>query len=283
MPMSRSMRLAAPILMAVAAASAAQAQTMTGDRYGGAPSGDAAAAAPSPLRGRMLDWPGKGAGPTTESAATRPYPVPQPYVQSRYAVPAPAQRDSYAPAPSSRWTPSSGRGDASGSYVASRYGAPVRPAASSPSERPYQAAHADDGWRPVFAAPATSGERQAPPILAGAPGPTLPTSIYSPSAAGASTASLSPAARAAALPPPMRGSAAQRYGYDPAQDHTVRFYSVHRAFGLQPDPPPIPPQFFTATADLASPPGPLTTERTTTTSSGSTTHAVRATPDAGTD
>ena len=82
----------------------------------------------------------------------------------------------------------------------------------------------------------------------------------------------------------MRGSAAQRYGYDATQDHTVRFYSVHRAFGLQPDPAPIPPQFFTATADLAAPPDQLATERTTTTSaSGSTTHAVRAAPDTGTD
>lgn len=36
----------------------------------------------------------------------------------------------------------------------------------------------------------------------------------------------------------------------------VRFYSLHRAYGLTPDPAPIPPQFFASTPDLADPPGP---------------------------
>ena len=44
----------------------------------------------------------------------------------------------------------------------------------------------------------------------------------------------------------------------------MRFYSVHRQYGLQPDPPPIPPQFFAATADLSEPPGPLPTQHLTT-------------------
>ena len=78
-------------------------------------------------------------------------------------------------------------------------------------------------------------------------------------------------------------SVGRRYGYDPTEDHSVRFYSVHRAFGIQPDPAPIPPQFFTATADLAAAPGPLPEERSTTTTASGTTHNVRAAPDTSTN
>jgi hypothetical protein len=89
---------------------------------------------------------------------------------------------------------------------------------------------------------------------------------------------MTPAQRAAAAPPPLRtASAAQRYGYDPSQGHQVRFYSVHRPFGLQPDAAPIPPQFFTASADLSQPAGPLPTDRTTTTASGA--HVSHVAPD----
>ena len=34
---------------------------------------------------------------------------------------------------------------------------------------------------------------------------------------------------------------------------TARLYSVHREYGLQPDPAPVPPQFFGPTADLSTP------------------------------
>jgi hypothetical protein len=50
----------------------------------------------------------------------------------------------------------------------------------------------------------------------------------------------------------------------PAMGERVRFYSVHRDFGLTPDPAPIPPQFFGATADLSEPAGPEATPAQTT-------------------
>ncbi len=140
-----------------------------------------------------------------------------------------------------------------------------------------------DGWRPVFAdtpsrASARPTSADAAPALAGAPGrpAELPPSIYTP----ASASEMTPAQRAAAAPPPLRSaSAAQRYGYDPSQGHQVRFYSVHRPFGLQPDSAPIPPQFFTATADLSEPAGPLPTDRTTTTTTASGARVSHVAPD----
>jgi len=75
----------------------------------------------------------------------------------------------------------------------------------------------------------------------------LPTSLYSayppanPRQAPATPRSVSTApAQAAVNQPP-------------------RFYSVHREFGLKPDPIPLPQQFFAAggAADLAAPPPPL--------------------------
>ena len=88
---------------------------------------------------------------------------------------------------------------------------------------------------------------------------------------------MSPANRAASLPPP-RGYVQRLTPAERAQADGVHFYSVHRPFGLQPDPAPIPPQFFTATADLSDPPGPLPTERSTA-SSKSGGVSVHATPD----
>ena len=290
--MPRATPFAVALLAALAAAGHVYAQAAAGDRYGAqeAAPPTAGPAAASPLRGRMLAWPGKASAPTAPTAVVQAYAAPQPYRQ--VAPPETAGRGStYASAPAPRWGQPTYMAVAPSPQPTGRYGAETYPTRTTA----YAPAPSADGWRPVFAAPASAGDRQRPQVLSGAPSPApLPTSIYSPApsspvsaaaaaADGSSPGVMSPAARAAALPPP-RGSAAQRYGYDPTQDHAVRFYSVHRPFGLQPDPAPIPPQFFTATADLATPPGPLTTERTTTTSaSGATTHAVRATPDGGAD
>lgn len=38
-----------------------------------------------------------------------------------------------------------------------------------------------------------------------------------------------------------------------ASTQRARLYSVHREYGMQPDPAPIPPQFFAQTADLSAP------------------------------
>lgn len=66
--------------------------------------------------------------------------------------------------------------------------------------------------------------------------PALPTSIYDAPAPA-------PAQQTASPPPsPARAAAS-----------TARRYSVAREFGAEPDPIPLPPQFFGATADLTQP------------------------------
>jgi hypothetical protein len=64
----------------------------------------------------------------------------------------------------------------------------------------------------------------------------LPTSIYAPA------------------PPPAEAVGAQ----EPPPGQPPRLYSLHREYGLTPDPAPalLPTQFFTPTADLAEPPPP---------------------------
>jgi hypothetical protein len=59
---------------------------------------------------------------------------------------------------------------------------------------------------------------------------------------------------------------------------TARFYSVHRQYGLTPDPDPIPPQFFSRTADLSDPPGPSPVYKAASASGASTTavHPVQS-------
>ncbi|MGC1302753.1 MAG: hypothetical protein WA840_10300, partial [Caulobacteraceae bacterium] len=94
----------------------------------------------------------------------------------------------------------------------------------------------------------------------------------------AATAAVSPSAQAAVpsavqAAPPASARAA-------AGDQKVRFYSLHRQYGLQPDPAPIPPQFFSASADLAQPPGPILTQRLTSGSgAAATTRTVRGSDD----
>ncbi len=254
------------------------------------------------LRGRMLNWPGKVQGPALTSAAYAP--PPQAYARPSFAqrgeMGAAYDRSGYAP----RGRPSdalAGRAATPQRYQAlsapradpgddgqSGYASPPSPRQALSQQRTPVASPdaAPDGWRPVFAAKSSSAPAgQVGSALAGAPTRTdLPTSIYSPGpvAAAKSAAPRSgwAGSRAASMAPPMRTATAdRRYGYDPMQQHGVRFYSVHRAFGMKPDPAPIPPQFFTATADLADPPGPLPTDRTTV--SGGTTHVNRAVSDIG--
>jgi len=135
-----------------------------------------------------------------------------------------------------------------------RYGPPhpldaAAPAAASPA-----------GWlswsmkTPAPARPATAPawaarryERDEPPAR---PTPdrvaALPTSLYSPYPAR-------PAAEAAPAPGHWSPVPAPQ-----AMNQPPHFYSVHRAFGLSPDPIPLPRQFFAdAGPDLAAPPPPL--------------------------
>ena len=299
--MSRASVLAGVALGAAAVSLPAVApQALAQDRYGPSASPIAAssegapppAASPSVLRGRMLSWPGKQAqaayAPPTPARTYAPQDsAPRGYVPSAYPTAASASPYAQRLYPGSTaarqpYAPPAPMRQAYADRPAAAY--PAQPRAYAPPAYAAAQAPSPGGWRPVFAdaparAPVQQGPAEPAPTLSGAPaGAALPTSIYTP----ASTPEMTPAQRAAAAPPPLRtASAAQRYGYDPSQGHQVRLYSVHRQFGLQPDAAPIPPQFFTATADLSEPPGPLPTDRTTTTTTASGTRVSHVAPDTG--
>ncbi len=117
------------------------------------------------------------------------------------------------------------------------------PAATRPAPVAYAQAPAPYGPpTPVQAqsAPAPRGWTYMPPIGQGAGGPVPAplNSIYDPA----------PAARqpSAAAPAPVQVAQGQTEG-------GARHYSVHRDYGIAPDPIPLPPQFFGATADLSQP------------------------------
>jgi hypothetical protein len=128
--------------------------------------------------------------------------------------------------------------------------APARPA-------PYAYAQARGPYMPTgYAAPAPQAQPQSgapphgwtfvPPIgQSPADQPALPSSIYDrppPSAAQPSQ----PVQAAQPL-------AAQPQAAQAQADTGPRHYSVHREYGIEPDPIPLPPQFFGATADLSQP------------------------------
>jgi len=147
--------------------------------------------------------------------------------------------------------------------------APTPPAGAyaAPPVMPWYQRYGEAAAAPTGASPAS------PPVP-----PPAPQSIYDPpagqssAATGASTAASSVAAMAPPTPPPAPTATAANDG------ETARFYSLHRQYGLTPDPDPIPPQFFTQTADLSDPPGPSAVYKATTSSGGSTTavHPVQS-------
>ena len=262
--MARALLLTAVAFGAAVMARSAGAQPSPyapADRYGPAaaaastPYGDIAGVSPprTALRGRVLAWPGKVEHPVMTVAAPmqppsvaapapsawRPYPA----GPARLRPTAASQTYRAAPSQPNAWTPPA--------RIAAYAPAPQRPQVASASAPMTQLAGAPTrGWRPVFAT-------QAPA--------SAPASAPPPSSVAASPA-IRPTYPAAFATPPNRAFAAdRRYGYDPTQDHAVRFYSVARPFGLKPDPAPIPPQFFTASADLSGgdPPGPLPVNHTT--------------------
>jgi len=129
--------------------------------------------------------------------------------------------------------------------------APARPA-------PYAYAQARGPYMPTgYATPAPQPQPQSaaaprgwtfvPPIgQAAADQPVLPSSIYDrPSPAAAQSAA--PVQPQAAQPNTVQ---AQAYNQAETGPH---HYSVHRDYGIEPDPIPLPPQFFGATADLSQP------------------------------
>jgi len=139
--------------------------------------------------------------------------------------------------------------------------APRQPAAPQP------AAPRDDGFTPLYGPPA-----QPAPL----PTPALPTSIYATPPAPLAQANPGPAPSAAAPQAVAQNT--------PRRADGPRFYSVHRDFGIAPDAAPIPPQFFTATADLSEPPADNDRERRIVTGSdGQRTTVIRRSSNSGAD
>jgi hypothetical protein len=234
------MMMAAAVQLAAVAASHAQ------DRYGPASPAavQAAEAAPAatPARPHFLSWPGKAA-PTNAAGAA---PV-------AGAAPAQAAKPQNALANPGYKTLSSYR---------------AIPARADSARAPLHPLYAHTSFAPTkIPSPAA-----AAPVLAGTP-QAAPTSIYAPApprqAATAASAAVSPSAQAA--PQAAAQAAPPAAARAVAGDQKVRFYSLHRQYGLQPDPAPIPPQFFSTSADLAEPPGPIPTQRLTSGSGASTT------------
>lgn len=279
---SRLAVLTVPAVCMVAFASQAHAQAAAvGDRYSGEVYVQPAYRQAGPASGPTLSWPGK-------TAAAAPEPAP-PSPSSGYGQQMRAPAYAYAPqayrsaAPVAYQAPTPQQVAQDPAYPSPTYQAPSSqaPAYQPP---PYQAqvARASAPQVRAYGAPpvmpwyqrygATEGS-SAP--ASAAPPPPAPQSIYDPPPAKGAGANASSAASppAAVMAPPAAPTAAA------ANDgETARFYSLHRQYGLTPDPDPIPPQFFTQTADLSDPPGPSPVYKAATSSGGSTTavHPVQA-------
>jgi hypothetical protein len=273
----------APTLISVCGSSA-QAQAV-GDRYSGEVYVQPAYRQAAGAGGPTLLWPGK-----TEASAPQPAAPSWGSPSSGYG----AQRG----APAYGYAAQAYR---SGSPMA--YQAPITqqvaqtPAYQAPAYQPpsYQApSYQAPGLQPPASpAPVAREPAQparaygAPPVMpwyqrygvaesSSAPAPAAPPpapqqagapqSIYDPPVGRGGA----PAAAAGAPPAPPVAKAAPTA--TAANDgETARFYSLHRQYGLTPDPDPIPPQFFSQTADLSDPPGPSPVYKAATSSGGSTT------------
>ena len=107
------------------------------------------------------------------------------------------------------------------------------PQISPPMRRPYPSMQVGQAFQKPFRA--QNGQPQVTPPRAAVQ--TVEPTIYD------------PPSPQVAVPAPAPVETAQNSGYG-----KPRLYSVHREYGLQPDPTPIPPQFFGPTADLSEPP-----------------------------
>ncbi len=279
--------LALPAALLAVCAPPVFAQTMAvGDRYSGEVYAPPAYRQAGGGGGPTLSWPGK-------TAASAPPPAaPSPGFDGQMRAPAYA----YAPqayradAPTASQPPMAQQAAQSPAYQAPAYQTPAyqTPSYQAPPIRPpaYPAqvaraqAQPTGGYGPPPVAPwyqryGAAEASPAPSTVAAPAPPPIPQSIYDPPAGqgaattGAPTAALSAASSAAAMAPTATAS---------NSSETARFYSLHRQYGLTPDPDPIPPQFFTQTADLSDPPGPSPVYKTATSSGGSTTavHPVQS-------
>lgn len=314
----RSLIIATTALVGLSAAAPALAQA---DRYGGINT-YAPPAAPQPQRqpGRVLTWGGKtiptqaapqnpyGAAPYAQPYPAQPHPA-QAYpaqaapplrgaypAQAAYPVQAPPQ--AYQGAPAQMAPPAQpyfGRQIAGAGQQPAQRAAPQPPVqASYPSpyqEQPYFApapmavappqgstATAPTGVYPTNTVPPQlAGPNVIPPQMAQpmvgapqAPMPAPPTSIYA------------PPPQAMADPTDPRQN--QRVAMNTAQPAaSARYYSLHRQFGLQPDPtPPLPVDNAADAVQLVSSidsgvgvePAPENRTRVVQTTNGKTTTAV---------
>lgn len=251
--------LALPCALIAVGAVPTHAQTASvGDRYSGdvyiQPAYRQAAGASGPT----LTWPGK-----TEATAASPgfgdqmrAPAYANAAQSyRSPAPTPYQAPAIQPVAQSPVSPS----------PVPQMAAYQPPAYQAQGARPPVVQARGYGPAPVmpwYQRYGTGDASSAPSPAAPAPSPpqsSTPRSIYDP-----------PAAQMPATPAPQAAAAAPTAAA--ANDgETARFYSLHRQYGLTPDPDPIPPQFFTQTADLSDPPGPSPVYKAATSSGGSTT------------
>lgn len=197
-------------------AGAAASQAQVADRYGGA--GDYRAAAPAPgapvrgAPGRVLSWPGKSLPATAPQVGGYGDPrMVQPQAVYAYpvqAAPAGARPQAAYPSP----------------YQPQPYFAPApapAPAAPGSSATAPSGVYPPNTVPPQLASPFAVPPQQAAPLV-GSPQP--PVSIYGP-----------PQAR---MPGPTDPGQPQRIAANTAQPQAARYYSVHRPFGLQPDPAP---------------------------------------------
>jgi len=248
--------------MAVCAAPTHAQTASVGDRYSGEVYIQPAYRQAARASGPTLSWPGK-------TVASAPQPEPPSassgfggqmrapayaYAAQAYQPPAPVTYQPPTPQPVAQ--------------------VPVNPAPAYPVSAPQGRSVQARAYGPAPVAPwyqryGTGDASAAPTPTAPASAtaqPRAPQSIYDPPA-GQPPSAVAPQASALTAAPT---AAAANDG------ETARFYSLHRQYGLTPDPDPIPPQFFTQTADLSDPPGPSPVYKTATSSGGSTT-AVHAT------
>jgi hypothetical protein len=188
------------------------------------------------LRLRMLSWPGK----VQPAAPRQAQPMPratqaQPTAQ---AVRDPAWRTAYRPLP----------------HGSSHMLGDLTPAQSQAvaSQRAADAEQAEKAKALLFAQ--EQKEKQAQAQVAAQsrtvpvrPGPALPTSIYAPA----------PPTGQARAPWTSAPREPEAVAVASAYDQKAHYYSLHRAYGQQPDPIALSQQFLsTPSADLADPPPP---------------------------
>jgi hypothetical protein len=236
----RQIVLASAAAVAAVLAASPPSAAQTADRY----SGSVAYAAPQrpPVQqrpARVLAWPGKTlpaapapaqpyAGPQAQvppSWTPAPTPTPTPYGY-------PASQPGYAPVPAAQRPAPAAVASYPSPYQAQPYYAP---APMAPAPAPGSTATAPIGVYPPGTVPPQLAHPMAVPPeyatpLVGAPQP--PASIYAPPP----------------QPQPWPGptGAAERTNAQPQQvaaaatAHGARYYSLHRQFGLAPDPTPAP-------------------------------------------